>query len=146
MLMHMRARVIAVLAATGMLAGAWPISASAAPQTACTLLSIAAVRAIVAAPVDIFAPGSHEPTTRANITTSTCTYAAPAAHGRGATFSLMWGPAATLASTYAYYMKRHQEQPRIKGDVLVLASVRNGAVLDAAASSTLLDAVVKNVR
>jgi hypothetical protein len=43
-------------------------------------------------------------------------------------------------------MKRHQEQPRIKGDVLVLASVRNGAVLDAAASSTLLDAVVKNVR
>jgi hypothetical protein len=140
-----RSHVVGLVAA-GMLIGAEPVSVGAAPQSACALLSVAAVRAIVRAPVDVFQPGSHGPTASGKMSISTCTFAAPAAHGRGATFSLMWGSAATLATTNDYYIKRHQEQPSLKGDVLILASVRNGAALDLPASRALLDAVAKNVR
>jgi hypothetical protein len=143
--MPKRSHVLGFVAATGMLIGAPPVSAGAAPQSACALVSVSAVRAIVGAPVDVFAPGSHDPASNGKITTSTCTFASPAAHGRAATFSLMWGSAATLASTNDFYVKRHQEQPRIKGDVLILASVRDGAAIDLPASRKLLDAVAKNV-
>jgi hypothetical protein len=141
--MHQRSLAIVFLAAAGMLIGARPVPASAALQTACATIPLAEVRAIVAAPVDVFVPGSSGPTVRMGITMSTCTYTS---RTRAATFSLMQAPAARLASTYDFYMKRHQEQPRIKGGVLVLASVRNGAAIDLTASGKLLDAVAKNVR
>ncbi len=141
--MPKRSHVLKLVVAAGMLVGAQPVSA--APQSACAVLSVSAVRAIVGAPVNVFQPGSHDATRSGKITISTCTYAAPAAHGRGATFSLMWGSAATLATTYDFYVKRNQEQPRMKGDALILASVRDGAAIDLPASRKLLEAVVKNV-
>jgi hypothetical protein len=138
--------VVAFAAVAAAFTAVRPTSVSAAPQAACSLLSVETVRAIVGSPVVVFEPGSSAPTVRGDTTFSTCTYTVPKRLAGSATFTLMWGPAATLAATYSFYTKRHQEQSRMKGDLLVLASVRNGKEIDTAASGKLLEAVVKDVR
>ena len=68
------------------------------------------------------------------------------AFGRNAALSLMWGPPASLTQINQFYEKRHKELARIKGNVLVLASVTNttqsGHTNDSSASKKLLDAVL----
>jgi hypothetical protein len=132
--------------AAAILVAAYPMPVSAAPQAACSVLGIAAVRAIVGSPVVVFEPGSSAPTVRGDTTFSTCTYTVPKGNAGSATFTLMWGPTATLAQTYTFYTKRHLEEAQIKGDHLVLASVRNGKDLNAPASRKLLGAVVQGVQ
>ena len=135
------------LAAAG-LAVLAPAIASASPRSACSVLSLAEVRAIVGAPVTIYRPGSPEPTVQGNATYSTCTYALNKP-GKAARVMLMWGPSASLNSLYKFYVKRHKELPQIKGDALVLASVtdtgHHSLDYDMPASQKLLDAAVRKL-
>ena len=107
-------------------------SASAAQRAACSVLTLAEVRAIVGDQVVVFDAGSAAPTTKNETTFSSCTYTLPNANGRSARVSLMWAPSAKLAETNKYYLERNKELPSIKGDVLVLASVtgvKNGGMI-----------------
>ncbi|MCK9686820.1 hypothetical protein [Scleromatobacter humisilvae] len=125
----------------------------AAPRTACDLLTLDDVRALVGAPVSIFAPELSTPAVRGDLTVSTCTYvlkdaAGHLAKGRGAKFSLMWAPQAKLQEASDFYVKRHAEAPGIKGDVLVLAWVGDasaGIAGDWDASQRLLAAVLRKL-
>ena len=124
-------------------------SASAAQRAACSVLTLADVRAIVGDQVVVFDAGSAAPTTNNEMTISNCTYSLPNFNGRSARVTLMWGPSAKLAETNKYYLERNKELPSIKGDVFVLASVtglKNGDVtFDRAASQELLAAVLKKL-
>ena len=147
--MHQNSRVIGILVAAAMLVATRSTSVSAAPQAACSLLTLAEVRAIVGPTVEIYEPSSAGPTVHGVNTVSNCVYmphgTADTWKGAGSGFySLMWGPAASLTTGYNIYMQRHW-LARIKGDVLVTATVSNGKKLDAAASSKLLDAVLKKL-
>ncbi len=125
-------------------------STLAAPRAACDLLPLDDVRALVGAPVSIFAPELSTPAVRGDLTVSTCTYlvkdaAGHLVKGRGAKFSLMWAPRAKLQEASDYYVKRHAEAPGIKGDVLALAWVGDasaGIAGDWDASQKLLAAVL----
>ncbi len=82
-------------------------------------------------------------------TVSSCVYMPPGSpkDWKGAesgSFFLMWGSPATLTAGYKAYAQRHMAA-RIKGDVLVTATVSNGKDVDATASSKLLDAVLKKL-
>ena len=124
-------------------------SASAAQRAACSVLTLADVRAIVGDQVVVFDAGSAAPTTENETTFSNCTYSLPNFNGRSARVTLMWGPRAKLAETNKYYLERNKELPSIKGDVFVLASVtglKNGDMtFDRAASQKLLAAVLKKL-
>ena len=124
-------------------------SASAAQRAACSVLTLADVRAIVGDQVVVFDAGSAAPTTNNEMTISNCTYSLPNFNGRSARVTLMWGPSAKLAETNKYYLERNKELPSIKGDVFVLASVtglKNGDMtFDRAASQKLLAAVLKKL-
>ena len=124
-------------------------SASAAQRAACSVLTLADVRAIVGDQVVVFDAGSAAPTTNNEMTISNCTYSLPNFNGRSARVTLMWGPSAKLAETNKYYLERNKELPSIKGDVFVLASVtglKNGDMtFDRAASQELLAAVLKKL-
>lgn len=136
-----------VAAALLLLSGA---SALAGPRTACDLLPLDEIRALVGAPVSIFAPELSTPAVRGDLTAASCTYvlkdaAGHPAKGRGAKFSLMWAPQAKLQEARDFYVKRHAEAPGIKGDVLVLAWVGDasaGPAGDWAESQKLLAAVL----
>jgi hypothetical protein len=125
-----------------------PTQANASPRSACSVLTVAEVRAIVGAPVTIFRPQSPEPTVQGNSTYSTCTYSINKP-GKAARVMLLWGPSATLDSLYKFYVKRHKELPQIKGDALILASVTDSGndrfVFDLPASQKLLDAAVRKL-
>jgi len=122
-----------------------PTAANAAPRAACSVLSLAEVRAIVGAPVTVFQSGSPGPTVQGDSTYSTCTYTINAP-GKAARVSLMWGPSATLAKMYTFYVKRNKELPQIKGGALVLASVtdtsHHSMEYDTPASKKLLAAAI----
>ena len=123
-----------------------PAIANAAPRYACSLLTLAAVRAIAAAPVTVYHPGSTHPTVQGDSTYSTCTYTVNAM-GKGARVMMLWGPSAKLNEMYKFYVKRNKEMPQIKGDVLILGSVTNtsggGVAYDLPASKRLLAAAVQ---
>ncbi len=147
--MHQKSRVIGILVAAAMLVATRSTSVSAAPQAACSLLTLAEVRAIVGPSVVIFQPSSAGPTVHGANTISNCVYMPPGSakdwKGAGSGFyALMWGPAASLTAGYNAYVQRHW-LARIKGDVLVTATVSNGKKLDPAASGKLLDAVLKKL-
>jgi hypothetical protein len=118
---------------------------NAAPRPACSILTLAAVRAIVAAPVTVYLPGSPGPTVQGTSTTSTCTYTINRP-GKAARVSLMWGPSAALAKMYKFYVQRNKELPQIKGGALVLASVtdtsHHSMEYDTPASKKLLAAAI----
>jgi hypothetical protein len=120
-----------------------PTAANAAPRPACSVLLLAEVRAIVAAPVTVYQPGSPSPTVQGDSTYSTCTYTINAP-GKAARVSLMWGPSATLAKMYKFYVQRNKELPQIKGGALILASVTDSShhslAYDMPASKKLLAA------
>jgi len=122
-----------------------PASANAAPRDACSVLTVAEVRAIVAAPVTVFQPGSSKPTVQGESTYSTCTYTLNRP-GKAARVSLMWGPSADLAKMYKFYVQRNKELPQIKGGALVLASVtdtsHHSMEYDTPASKKLLAATI----
>ena len=122
-------------------------SESAAQRAACSVLTLAEVRAIVGDPVVVFDAGSVAPTTKDQMTVSNCTYTLPNFSGRSARVNLMWGPSSKIAETHKFYLDRNKELSSIKGDVLVLASVtglKNGAMtFDRAASQELLAAILK---
>ena len=124
-------------------------SASAAQRAACSVLTLADVRAIVGDQVVVFDAGSTAPTKKNETTISNCTYSLPNFNGRSARVTLMWGPSAKLAETNRYYLERNKELPSIKGDVLVLASVtglkNGGMTFDQAASQELLAAILKKL-
>ena len=146
--MQKKSRVIAILVTAAMLA-THSSSASAAPQAACSLLTLPEVRAIVGSPVVIFQASSQAPTVRGDHTDSGCVYMPPGSakdwKGAGSGFfHLTWGPAATLTTGYNTYMQRHWTA-RIKGGVLASAMVSNGKTIDVAASNKLLDAVLKKL-
>ncbi len=127
--------------------------ATASPRSACDVLSLAEVRTLVGAPMQIFEAGSTPPTPRGDSTASTCTYVVTdagghPANGPGAKFTLLWGPQAKLAQTSDYYIKRHIEASGMKGDVLVVAwigSPANGKAGDWPASQKLLAAVLQKL-
>jgi hypothetical protein len=125
-----------------------PAIAGASPRSACSVLSVAEVRAIVGAPVTIYRPGSPEPTVQGDSTYSTCTYTL-SMPGKAARVMIMWGPSSSLSSMYKFYVKRHKELPQIKGDALVLASVtdssHHGLAYDMPASQKLLDAAIRKL-
>ena len=98
-------------------------SPSTGTRAACSVLSLAEVRAIVGTPVDIYAPGSSDPKVSGATTISNCTYTLDTPKAHSARLTLMWASSAKLVETNDYYVKRHKELSRIKGDVLVLASV-----------------------
>jgi hypothetical protein len=129
--------------------GSGLLSLTTPPRAACSVLTLDAVRAIVAAPVDVFPAGSSAPTTRNGATFSNCTYVTGGATSRGARVTLMWGTSAKLSETNAYYVKRNKELSTIRGDVLVLASVTDGSsaglTYDRPASESLLAAVVRKL-
>ncbi|MEP6833251.1 MAG: hypothetical protein ABJB74_07645 [Gemmatimonas sp.] len=120
-----------------------------AQRAACSVLTLEEVRAIVTAPVDVFAAGSSAPTTSNGITTSNCTYVMTTKNSRGARVTLMWGTSAKLSETNAYYVKRNKELSAIHGDVLILASVTQGSATgltyDRPASEKLLAATLKKL-
>jgi hypothetical protein len=111
------------------------------------------VRNVVGAQVSVFAAGSSLPTTRGDSTMSTCTYVITDAaghpeNGLGAKLTLTWAPKTTLAETNDFYTRRHVEAPSIKGDVLILAWIRNsanGPAGDWSASQKLIAAVLKKL-
>jgi hypothetical protein len=147
--MHQKSHIIGIVAAAAMLVATQSSSASAAPQAACSLLTLAEVRAIVGSTVEIYQPSSAGPTVHGVNTVSNCVYmphgTADTWKGAGSGFySLMWGPAASLTTGYNIYMQRHW-LARIKGDVLVTATVSNGRKLDPKASGKLLEAVLKKL-
>jgi hypothetical protein len=147
--MPQKSHIIGIVAAAAMLVATQSGSASAAPQAACSLMTLAEVRAIVGPTVEIYQPSSAGPTVHGVNTVSNCTYmphgTADTWKGAGSGFySLMWGPAATLTMGLNVYAQRHW-LARIKGDVLVTATVSNGKRVDAAASSKLLEAVLKKL-
>lgn len=119
--------------------------ANAAPRAACSVLSLAQVQAIVAAPVTVYQASSPGPTVQGKSTTSTCTYTLNKP-GKAARVSLMWGPSADLAKMYKFYVQRNKELPQIKGDALVLASVtdtsHHSMEYDTPASKKLLAAAI----
>jgi len=125
-----------------------PAFASASPRPACSVLSLADVRAIVGAPVTVFRPGTSAPSVLGDSTYSTCTYSLNAP-GKAARVMLMWGSSASLAAMYKFYVKRHKELPQIKGDALILASVtdtsHHSLAYDMPASQKLLDAAVRKL-
>jgi hypothetical protein len=125
-----------------------PAIASASPRSACSVLSLAEVRAIVGAPVTIYRPGTSEPTMQGNSTYSTCTYSLNVP-GKAGRVMLMWGPSAEVNRMYNFYVKRHKELPQIKGGALILASVTDtgghSMVYDMPASQRLLDAAVRKL-
>ncbi len=131
------------IAATGLWENAIP------PRAACSVLTVEDVRAIVAAPVAVFVPGSFEPKVNGATTFSNCTWVAAGKNSRGARVTLMWGTAAKLTETNQYYAKRGKELSRVSGDVLILASVTDGAAsgmtYDRPASEALLTAVLKHL-
>jgi hypothetical protein len=128
------------------LACACPTFVDAAPRAACSVLALSEVRAIAGAAVAVYDPGSSAPTQQGRMTFSSCTYTLPGLNGPGARLMLMWGSSADLAATNAFYVKRHKETGRIKGDAFILASVTNtkngGISFDRPASSKLLEAAV----
>ena len=147
--MHHKSRAIGILLAAAMVVAARSNPVSASPQAACSILTLAEVRSIIGPTVVVFAPSSSGPTVHGVNTQSTCVYMPPGSantwNGAGSGFySLMWGPAASLTAGYNAYVQRHW-LARIKGDVLVTATVSNGKKLDPAASSKLLDAVLKKL-
>ena len=136
--------------ALGAIACTLPSAASASPRDACSILTIAEVRTIVAAPVDRWAPGSNKPTVRGTTTFSNCTYLMQGYLGRGVRVMLLWGPAPLLSANYAAYVKRNRELPRLIGDALLVVSVTNaargsGLTYDMPASRALLDAVARKL-
>jgi hypothetical protein len=130
-----------------------PASVNASPRSACSVVTLAEVRDIVAAPVVIFQAGSNNPTVQGTKTFSNCTYtmmgAGHVTNGRGAELMLMWGPQAALADTYKFYANRKNMLPRIKGDLLIVVYVTDTTggrlAFDLPASNRLLDAAVKNL-
>ena len=147
--MHQQSRVVGILVAAAMLVATRSSSVSAAPQAACSVLTLAEVRSIIGPTVVVFAPSSSGPTVRGDHTISSCVFMPPGSantwKGAGSGFyTLMWGPAATLSTGYSAYVQRHW-LARIKGDVLVTATVSNGKTVDPAASGKLLDAVLKKL-
>ncbi len=147
--MHQKSRFIGIFVAAAMLVATRSSSVSASPQAACSLLTLAEVRSIIGPTVVVFQPSSAGPTVRGNHTDSSCVYMPPGSPkdwksaGSGSVF-LMWGPSATLSAGYNAYAQRHMAA-RIKGDVLVTATVSNGKKLDPTASGKLLDAVLKKL-
>jgi hypothetical protein len=137
--------IFAAVAAAALLFAGRPSPVSAAPQSACSLITLADARAIIGSPVVVFEPASSGPTVRGDTTISTCTYTVPNVRARAGTFSLIWAPPAKLSANYSQHQKLRGWQPRIKGNVLILASVTNGTTVDPAASTKLLDAVAKKV-
>ena len=125
-----------------------PAIASASPRSACSVLSLAEVRAIVGAPVTIYRLVSPEPTVRGDSTYSTCTYTLNMP-GKAARIMLMWGPSAKIASMHNFYVKRNKELSKIKGDAILLASVTDSGhhslIYDMPASQKLLDAAIRIV-
>jgi hypothetical protein len=147
--MHQKSRVIGILVAAAMLVATRSSAVSASPQSACSLLTLAEVRSIIGPTVVVFQPSSSGPTVRGANTLSSCVYMPPGSantwKGAGSGFfSLMWGPPASLTTGYNAYVQRHW-LTRIKGDVLVSATVSNGKKVDPTASSKLLDAVLKRL-
>ncbi len=137
------------LAAAVLVAGAGA-PANAGASNACAMLSLAEVRSLVGAPVSVFQAGSSAPSTRGDTTFTTCTYTMMAnghvAAGRSATFSLMWAPAAKLAQTSRFYATDPHKRPTaIKGGLIVLSWVGNGAVGDWPADQKLLAAVLQRL-
>lgn len=143
-IMTTTSRIVASIAAAAMLVAVRPTSVTAAPQTACAVISLAAVRAIVGAPVNVYEPGSHAPTVRGDHTISTCSYTMPSS-ARSVSFSLIWAPASELRAEYDAVLKRGGWLPRIKGDVLAMAFVMTGRSFDKPAAGKVLDAVVKSL-
>jgi hypothetical protein len=139
-------RIVISSLAGAVLACMVPAIADAAPRYACSILTLTTVRAIVAAPVTVYHPGSTQPTVQGDLTSSTCTYTINAM-GKGARVMMLWGPSATLIKMYQFYVKRNREMPQIKGDVLILGSVTNtsgdGVTYDLPASKRLLAAAVQ---
>ncbi len=147
--MHQKSRAIGILAAAAMLVATHSSAVSAAPQAACSLMTLAEVRAIIGPTVVVFQPSSAGPTVHGANTISNCVFMPPGTantwKGAGSGFyTLMWGPPASLTAGYNEYVKRHWLS-RIKGDVLVTATVSNGKKIDPAASSKLLDAVLRKL-
>ena len=120
-------------------------SALATQPAACSVLTLAEVRAIVAAPVVVSDPSSFPPATKGSVTTSNCTYVLPKGK-RAVKVSLMWAPSAHLTEALQFYDKRHKEAAAIKGDVLVLTAVidngSTGMTYDQAAGQALLTAAL----
>lgn len=132
-----------------MLIGARPVMVSAAPQAACSVLTLAEVREIIGPTVVVFEPSSQGPTVRGDHTSSNCVYMPPGSadtwKGAGSGFFyLMWGPPVTLSTGYEAYMKRHWIA-QIKGNVLATASVSSGKAVSPTLSKRLLDAVLKKL-
>jgi hypothetical protein len=128
--------------------------AAAGPRSACEVVPLSEVRALVGAPVSVFSPRLSALAQRGDTTLSTCMYAVldaagrPAKASRTAKLSLMWAPKATLAKTNDFYTKRHVEASGVKGDVLALALVGNtsgGPVGDWSASQKLLAAALQKL-
>lgn len=122
-----------------------PAPANAAPRAACSVLSLAAVQAIVGAPVTVYQASSPGPTVQGDSTYSTCTYTLNKP-GKAARVSVMWGPSAALSKLYRFYAQRNKELPQIKGGALVLASVtdtsHHSMEYDTPASKKLLAAAI----
>ena len=139
-------RLLVGLLAGTVLACIAPTIASASPRYACSMLTLATVRAITAAPVTVYQPGSTRPTVEGKLTSSTCTYTVNAM-GKAARVMMLWGPNAKLVEMYKFFVKRNKEMPQIKGDVLIVGSVTNtsgdGVTYDLPASRRLLAAAVQ---
>ena len=122
----------------------------ASPRAACDVLTLAEIRSLVGAQVEVFAAGSSAPITRGDSTVSTCTYvmtdaAGHPAKGLSAKFTLMWAPKDKLTQSNDFYAKRHIEATGMKDDILVVAwigSPADGATGDWSASQKLLAAVL----
>ena len=147
--MHHKTRIFGIAVAAATLVAAHSSSVSAAPQAACSLMTLAEVRAIIGPTVVIFQPSSVGPTVHGANTMSNCVFLPPGSadtwKGAGSGFyTLTWGPAASLTTGLKVYAQRHW-LARIKGDVLVTATVSNGKKVDAAASNKLLEAVLRKL-
>ena len=148
-IMQRTSRILGIFIAAAMLVATHSSPVNAAPQAACSVLTLAEVRSIIGPTVVVFQPSSAGPTVRGDQTISNCVFLPPGSaetwKGAGSGFyTLIWGPAATLAAGHTAYEQRHWLS-RIKGDVLVTATVSNGKTLDRVASAKLLDAVLKKL-
>lgn len=136
-----------VLLLSALNVGGVALRSDLSPQrAACSILTLQEVRTIVGAPVNVFAEASFPPKKEDETTISTCTYATGGPKNRGARVILMWGTSAHLADINGYYAKRNKEIAKIRGDMLVLASVMDtspaGFTDDRPATEKLLAAVL----
>ena len=124
-------------------------SANAAQRGACSVLTLAEVRAIAGAPVVVLAAASDQPMVTDEMTLSNCMYTLPSGPGRVVHVQLMWAPKVNLEQIAKFTGKQNQALTSIKGDVLVLASVTgmkdNVRTFDRAASQQLLTALLNKL-